>query len=375
MGKTNVLFCILYLAHGGTEKQLITLINGLDRSKFIPHLCCIRKSNIEPAFKQDALELFKNIKCNKIQLDFSSFKKISSIASILKLTGYLRRNKIDIVVSYFIDPTIISFFSSIISFQKPKLIVSFRDLGLLRYSQYDLLMKWVYRRTHFFLANSEAVKKDYIENDNIPDGKLTVIYNGIDIERFIKIRRTQKGPNVIGIIANLNRRVKRVDIFLRAAACICKKRKDVSFVIIGNGELKTELKTLASNLGIRDNVDFAGTAYDIEKYLNGIHIGVNSSETEGFSNVVLEYLASGIPVVAANSGGNKEIVVDNENGYLFKVNDYRDLAGKILLLLNNNNLFIEISKNCRDSVKEIYNTASMLSNYEMFFQGILNRDT
>lgn len=367
MKKTNVLFCILYLAHGGTEKQLITLINGLDRSKFIPHLCCISKSIIEPAFKEDALKLFENMECNKIQLDFKSFRKISSFIDILKLSCYIRKNKIDVVVSYFIDPVIISFISSNISFQKPKLVDSFRDLGLLRHSQHKVLMRWIYRNTPFFLANSEAVKQDYVEHDNIPADKITVIYNGIEIEKFTKIQRTHEAPNTIGIIANLNRRVKRVDVFLRAAACICEKRQDVSFIIIGDGELKPEMMELASKLGIMNKVNFVGMASDIEKYLNKIHIGVNTSETEGFANVILEYLASGIPVIAANTGGNREIVVNNENGYLFPVNDYVVLANNILLLLNDINLFIEISEKCRRSIEKKYSNSIMIANYEKYF--------
>lgn len=373
MKKTNILFCILYLAHGGTEKQLITLINGLDRSKFTPHLCCINKSNIESSFLEDALSLFKEIKCGKIHLDFKSFKNLSSILYILELSRYIRRNKIDIVVSYFIDPTIMSFVASKLSFRKTRQVVSFRDMGLLRNSQHKVLMKWIYHRTPFLLANSEAVKQDYVENDNIPADKITVIYNGIDIEKFMKIQRTQKRPDVIGIIANLNRRVKRVDVFLRAAACIYEKRKETSFIIIGEGKLKTELKILASKLGINNKVNFVGRSYDVDKDLKKIHIGVNTSETEGFSNVILEYLASGIPVVATNTGGNREIIVENKNGFLFTVNDYKELAEKTLLILDDETLYAKLSSNSRKSVSDRFENSIMVNNYELYFHKIIGK--
>ena len=87
---------------------------------------------------------------------------------------------------------------------------------------------------------------------------------------------------------------------------------------------------------IKQNFDnFVGGTSNIEKYLSQIHIGVNTSETEGFANVILEYLASGIPVVATNTGGNREIIMDNTNGFLFPVNDYKALADILILGIEN----------------------------------------
>ncbi len=142
-------------------------------------------------------------------------------------------------------------------------------------------------------------------------------------------------------------------------------------MIIGNGELKLELKTLACDLGINDKVNFVGTAHDIEKYLSGIHIGVNSSETEGFANVILEYLASGIPVVATNTGGNREIIVENKNGFQFTVNDYKELAEKTLLILDDELLYSKLRSNCRKSVYCRFQTSKMVKNYESCFGKIL----
>ncbi len=370
MEKINILFCILYLAHAGTEKQLMTLIEGLNKSIFVPHLCCIRKSMIEPAFAKDALSLFRDIKCSKVQLDFESFRNISSILSVLKLSRYISRNRIDIVVSYFIDPTIIGFFSSKLSAHKPLMVTSFRDLGLLRDSQHKILMKWIYRYTPYFLANSEAVKQDTAEYDGIPPDKICVIYNGIDIGRFNRIQRTDKRPSVVGIIANLNRQVKRIDIFLRAASYICEKTSDVSFVIVGEGEFKRDLVSLASRLGIENRVNFVGRAHNIEKHLSHIDIGVNTSVTEGFSNVIIEYLASGIPVVATDTGGNREIIVDNENGFLFPVNDYKTLGYKLMSILDDESLYLKLSENSRTTVEGRFKNSIMVKNYEAFFYEI-----
>ena len=79
---------------------------------------------------------------------------------------------------------------------------------------FDILMKTVYRHTPYFVANSMAVKEDYVKHDGIHPDKISIIYNGVDLGQFNNIHRASKSPKVIGIIANLNRDVKKVDVFL-----------------------------------------------------------------------------------------------------------------------------------------------------------------
>lgn len=371
MKKINVLFCIPYLAHGGTEKQLVTLINGINRDFFTPHLCCINKDSIDSSFLADALALFNDIDCQTIQLNFKSFKKPSVILQIINLATYINKNKIDIIVSFFIDPPILSFLATKLSLRKSIQVISFRDLGLLRNSHHFLL-RYIFRQTPYFIANSVAVKNDYVQNDNIPAKKISVIYNGLDVEQFLAIERHSKSPTSVGIIANLNRRVKRVDIFLEAAALVSKKRPDVSFVVIGEGDLKDGLIALAADLDIRLKVNFVGRSYNIKESLKAIDIGVNTSETEGFTNAILECLASGVPVVATDSGGNKELIKDGENGFLFNVNDAHQLAEKLLLILGNTELYPKLAKGSRESVNGRFSTAAMIQDYENFFKNINN---
>lgn len=367
MPKINILYCIEYLAYGGTEKQLMTLINGINSKIFVPHLCCLRKSEIGLPRMKDALALFKAMKRNKIQLDFKSFGCFSSILQVVKLAKYISKYRIDVIVSYFIDPTIMSFFAAKLSFAKLVMVICLRDMGLLRSDQHNLLMRCIYRHTSHFIANSEAVKLDYVKFDGIPKNRISVIYNGVDMTKFDTIQRTEKRPTVIGIVANLNRRVKRVDIFLRAAAYICAKRADVSFMVIGEGELKRELVSLASRFGIEKRVNFVGRVFNIEEYLSQIHIGVNTSESEGFPNAILEYLSSGIPVVATDTGGNREIIVDSENGFLFPINDYRTLGDKLLLMLDDNMLYSKLCANSKKCMEGCFGTSIMVKNYERFF--------
>lgn len=370
MAKTKVLFCILYLAHGGTEKQLIALLDGLDRSRFEPHLCCINKTSIEPSFRGDADALFRKIDCNKLQIDFQSFRSPRAPGQILHLASYIRFHKINIVVSYFIDPPVFSFLAARLSLCRPYFVVGFRDLGLLR-SLHNCLLRYVFRRSDAFLANSLAVRDDYVQHDDLPEEKFTVIGNGLDLQRFSASRKPPRSPKVIGIVANLNRQVKRVDIFIRAAAIVVNKKPEVSFSVIGEGELKQDLLALALELNILEKVNFVGRSYDVAQSLQEIDVGVNTSETEGFANGVLEYLAAGVPVVATESGGNMEIIVEGKNGFLFPVNDYEALAERLLLIIEDHALYERLCRNTVSSVRGRFDMAFMIQRHQEFFAQLM----
>lgn len=343
------------------------LLTRLDRQKFIPHLCCINDSAIEAEFKEDATALFEAFTGPKLQLNFRSFKRLATLYTILSLASYIRRCKIDIVVTYFIDPTILALLSQKLSLRKSVSIVNFRDLGLLRADQHKLVMKAIYRSIPCFVANSKAVRNDYCRNDQIPKDKVRVIYNGVDIERFVERPRGVADLKQIGIIANLNRRVKRVDLFLKAASVICRERSDILFVVIGEGMLKAALLELTNQLEIANQVQFIGRTYNIADLVPQLHVGVNTSDSEGFPNALLEYLACGVPAVASNIGGNREIIHDNINGFLFPVGNYVDLANKLSLLIENTALYSRIRKNCRKSVVGRYDIETMIRKYEKCF--------
>ena len=232
-------------------------------------------------------------------------------------------------------------------------------------------MKFVYKNTDHFIANSIAVKENYIKFDGIPKKLIAVIYNGLDFNKFSISRPKVQNPTAVGLVANLNRKVKRVDIFLRAAALVSKTRNDVKFYIIGDGILKSELMNLSKKLGLNNQVVFTGRSHNIENNLNLIDIGVNTSETEGFSNVILEYLASGIPVVATDTGGNREIIVDERNGFFFPVNNYRALADKLEAILNDNALYLRLCENVNKGLIKRFENFVMIKNYQTFFKKMI----
>ena len=123
-------------------------------------------------------------------------------------------------------------------------------------------------------------------------------------------------------------------MFLRAAARVRAAIPAAGFVIAGEGELMKELRDLAAELGIQDDVFFIGRCDSVADLLFASEVGVLSSKAEGFANAILEYMAAGLPVVATDVGGAREAIAEGETGYLVASGDDEKMADRIIEVLN-----------------------------------------
>jgi glycosyltransferase involved in cell wall biosynthesis len=189
-----------------------------------------------------------------------------------------------------------------------------------------LLFRFLNRFTSRVFANSEEAKRIAVATEKVPPEKEDVIYNGVDVNRYSPGKGHSNDAStlgvpadarVVGMVANL-RPVKDIPLFLRAAAIVANRIRGVAFLVVGEGDLRADLGRLAVELGINDKVFFSEGRGVVEDYLRRMSIGCLTSQSEGFSNAILEYMASGLPVVASNVGGNSEAIADGETGYIVR---------------------------------------------------------
>jgi glycosyltransferase involved in cell wall biosynthesis len=323
MNTINILYMIDCLANGGAERQLVELIRRVDRSRFRPHLCTLN----------DSEKLYDELDVPKIILGNARFGHHSMLKRLLALNRYVRDNRIHIIQTFFQDPFLLA--AIVRPFNRVRLVGTFRDLGFWRTPAENRKMRLAYPFFSGFIANSRAVKEHFVRADGIPEDKIEVIYNGFD---FAAIPDTLRGnnsddPPVVGIVANMNRPVKRVQDFIHAAALVKVKVPRASFVIVGGGHLRGELEELASSLGLSGSIRFTGRITNPLEVIRTFDVGVLTSETEGFSNAIIEYMACGVPIVATDTGGNPELVTEGENGYLVPVGNTERLSQRIVNLL------------------------------------------
>jgi len=229
----------------------------------------------------------------------------------------------------------------------PTILTSRRDLGYYYTPRWLKTVRLLNRRVTRLTANCEAARNVAAAAEGFDCNRIDVLYNGVDLSRFQprtsvadesgseEARALPAGAGrVVGIVANY-REVKDLPLFIRAAAIISAEFPSTVFLLVGQGHLQPELEALAATLGIRDRVVFTAGRGDVPVWIRKIDIACLTSQSEGFSNSVLEYMASGVPVVAMDVGGIREAVEHGRTGLLVSERSPNVFAEAILTLLRN----------------------------------------
>ncbi|MFW9929298.1 MAG: glycosyltransferase [Candidatus Thorarchaeota archaeon] len=357
--KIIVAFFIDFLATrdgitGGTERQVLEILQNLDKQKFDPILFCLQE------FKR--IPQWDNIRCEKYVIDVYSLFSLKGVKTFIKTIIYLRRRKVNIVHTLFFDSTLFGVLAAKFA-GVPVILSARRDLGFWYDKQIVRKLKFINRFTSRILVNSIAIKHTLHGVEKFPLERIDVLYNGIDLHRIEKIppldikqidERINSSDVLIGIVSNFNRLVKRVDLFIKAAELIKSSNKVVKFLIVGGGKLENELKKLVKDLSLENEVIFCGPQSEVIPYMKNFHIGVLTSDSEGFSNVLLEYMACGIPSVATKAGGNIELIENNYNGFLVPTDNEIEIAEAVIKLLSDKKLRKQIGEKSYYMVKNNY---------------------
>lgn len=153
------------------------------------------------------------------------------------------------------------------------------------------------------------------------------IYNAIQLEAFFPKRasETPKRGLVIGSVGRLISR-KGYAYLIEAAAQLMAEQPDLRVCLAGDGEQKSELEALAKRVGLQNQIYFAGSVRDVPGFLNQIDLFVLPSLVEGLPTVVLEAMAAGVPVVATDIPGTRELIVSGKSGWLVKPGNAKSLV-------------------------------------------------
>lgn len=355
----------------GTENQLIKMINGLDRNKFEINLLCLGTHPWVEANRD-------SLKCKIDIIEMNKFKKPSTYLNFIRLVRFFKDTRPDIVHTFFPVCNVIGVLAARIA-GVGCILSSRRDYGEWMSSHYLRATRFANRFLTGIVANSTQVRDLTIEKEGFNGDRIKVIYNGINTEKFGNIRYDNElkrdlgipeGNRVVGIIANF-RPMKHHHTFIKAAEIVLRQRQDVTFILVGTGQLKGEMEGLACSLGIEKNIIFVGPRNDITRFLSIMDIGVNCSEGEGLSNAIMEYMATGIVCVVSDAGGNPDLITDNVNGFVFRLDDYQRLATLIVTALSNKPLCEKFVRKSLEKIETEMSLKAKLSEYESFYEGLV----
>jgi glycosyltransferase involved in cell wall biosynthesis len=233
------------------------------------------------------------------------------------------------------------------------------------------------------IAVSGAVARQLSGQRLIPDEKIALVPNGIDVDRFASacrdfdrtaFLRSKELPSdclLVGSIGEL-RQLKRHDDFIRAASLVAREANNVQFVLAGvdtspASETRQQLLELVTKLDLKDRVHFLGWLDDAEKLLCAIDVFVSASETESFGLSIAEAMAAGTPVVATRTEGAQEVVEDEVTGLLVPIGDVEKMAESIVRLLKDQEQRKAMGVRAAASARERFSLSRMVDEIERIY--------
>jgi glycosyltransferase involved in cell wall biosynthesis len=349
------------LETGGTERQFVEVAGSLRNGGLRVHLGCLIKRG---SFLEGLGEVYHS------PLGGSLYG-LRSLQSRWQLMRYLRKS--DAVVAHSFD-----FYANLMLIPAAKLarvpvvIGSHRQLGdLLTPNQFRAQLA-MFRLCDRVVCNSRAAA-DRLAEAGLPERKLVVVGNGLPASAFAETAPAlprREGILRVGMIARMNAAYKNHSIFLRACARVRRKFSNLEIVLVGDGPLRQELEREAAELGLQDSVIFLGDRRDIPATLACMDVSVVPSASESLSNVMLESMAAGIPVVASAVGGNVELAGDGR-AVLVPPGDKEALAAGLEKLLADQRLRSAMGARARQFAEENFSMERVRQQYARVYADVL----
>lgn len=299
------------------------------------------------------------------------------IPTVLKLVFLIKAEKINVVhVNNGISiPIILS-----AHLARVPCVVSLRS-----FVNKELASRRILKRVHYFVANSQAVKNDFIQNSSLATDRVRVIYNRIDTDRLESTEVSagsfpldrRAGQKIIGTAGRLIE-WKRQDLLILATEELLRRGLDVKCVIIGISEKAVEsrsydnkLKDMVRARKLDGHVVFTGFLENPSSLMRKFDVFVLPSILEPFGNVVLESMCYGVPVVAFNGGGPAEIITHDHDGMLVPVGDTAALTDALCRLLKDDHLHKTLSCNAVEKVKKEFSLEKSIHEWDELYKEVV----
>ncbi len=370
--RIRILFLLDKLTPAGTQTNVLELVRHLDRKRFDPRvIALLAGGELEKEFVAAGVR--------PIVLNVKSAYGPSGWKALAFLIRYLRQEKIEVIQTFFLHADILGTIAGKWAGVK-RIYTTRRDEGFWRSPRQVFVNRFFNRFVDALLVNSEAVS-DAVRKQENPAKPIYRIYNGVDSERFCpadvpaqKKIRQELGLSdhdvAVAVVAHMKHEIKGHSHLLNAVAEVSKKEKNFKVFLIGDGPLRLSLEAFAKDLGIGAVVRFLGRRTDTTHILKAMDVGCLPSLSEGFSNAVLEYMASGLAVVATRVGGNSEVIKNGTDGYLVQPGNPSAMAKRLVEFVNDHDLRVRFGKAAREKIVRDFSLEKMTSQYEHIFSSV-----
>jgi glycosyltransferase involved in cell wall biosynthesis len=342
---------------GGTQRQIVAIARGMDRARFAPTVAYFRnRSHLADELLEAGVPLVLIPKTRRIEPRF-----------VRALVRYLRGGHFDVMHCFSFTAELWGTVAQacLPPSRRPALITSVRN----KYDWYSrtqwMAKRWASHRSCRVIANSQAGGDYARERMGLACEAIDVVYNGV--------RHTPEAPppeaNGVLSLQFVGRLVeqKNVPLLLRAMRRLLDEGIAVRLRIAGDGPLRSECEAMIRSLRLAGHVQMLGERRDAAGLMAESHVVVLPSLREGLSNVVLEAMMAGRPVIASDVGGNVELVEPGITGLLFPSGDDEALASHIRRLAGDTALRLAMGRKARERALERYSVPAMIANMQRHY--------
>ncbi len=363
----KILYFQAHPVYGATENYIYTLAQRLNKADFQVGILYPDVPVLQAFSKLDNVEL---LAVN------SKYFAGNLIIYVYSIANEIRKFVPDII--HINDPSPLGVIAARLAGVKKVLITHHTPELKTQYNwKGDLAKKIAFKLTDYFIFTSEYDQEIASKLDNIPYDKSKVIPYGLDTSKFSQTqhqRNTIRGDireklqipqnNIVIASAGRLEAQKAQSDLIKAANIICSKHNDVTFVLVGEGSLRTQLETQVNNIGLSEKFVLPGFVNNIEEFLCAVDIFTMSSLFEGLCYAVVEAAAMSVPVVATAVGGMRYSIADGKTGFLVEPRSPKKLAEKIDFLIDNPDIAQQMGEKGRARFMKLFTLERMISQTE-----------
>lgn len=363
----RILQIIPSLDRSGAEKQMLLLATRLPRSEFEVHVCALTRGG----------PLAEELRAAGIPVTVIGKRWRADPLAYARLERLVRRLRPDLVQTWLFAGNAYGRLAALRA-RVPVIVASERCVDPWKSELQHALDRLLARRTTAVVVNSDGVR-DFYEQHGIAPTLLRVIANGVDLPPQPLGTREQLLaelglPADARLLAGVGRLwpQKRVKDLIWATDLLQVIRSDAHLLVIGDGPQRARLEQYAQQCRVDQRVHFLGQRDDVPRLLAHCDLLWLASAYEGLPNVVLEAMAAGIPVVATDIPGTRELVLPRITGYLVPVGDRAELARCANKLLDDPQLRQQMGRAGRERVAAHYSVEQMVSRFAELYRDLLS---
>jgi L-malate glycosyltransferase len=316
-----VLLLARELGFAGSVRQIAEIAQTLDRSRFEPHVGCLRPQGVRSA---EILASGVPIAAFPVH-SLLSFQALQQAAG---LAGYVRRHGIRLVHAFDYPTAVLAVPAARLA-TRAAVLASGRSHCSLIPARLRRVVQIADRMANAVLVNCQYMGRHMELEEGVPQARIRLCYNGVDLEKFQPLG-TPRDSLTIGAVGELTPE-KRWDTLIEAFARV--RRPGLRLLLVGDGPLLGQLHAQAEQLDAARDLTFVPANENVAAWLRAIDIFVLPSQSEALSNPLLEAMACGCCPVASRVGGNPELVRHGENGMLFEAGHAGELSRVLETLL------------------------------------------